>query len=637
MEQQTDPRPDNADNAQDPQPLGSPESAPRPPALALNSDANESPDTQGATEEKKKEGDPEQRESQEDTADSERQVIEDATASAPKPPVANAQVSRDNEWREFNSPRPVSDYLKDDDGIPGWAWTAGGVTLIATLDELDKNWNDEDDRNTPRANRAPQFQRESLDLGEIEEDNAITFTVNVRDRDGDTITFSTGDPNSGTVTEGDTFGEFIYTPDANFNGEDSFTIVASDPSSALDTLTVSVNVTPVEDEPTAEAEQNLATEPDQPLEINVGADDGDGDELTYTLAEGERGAQHGSVTLGAEDGSYIYTPNQGFVGRDEFDIVISDGKAEITQTVSILVANSLALSGDDASVNEADEGSHPVTLTLNLDEAPTAEDLVLNVSQTGGDAEEGIDFGELPDTVTIPVGETSTGLVINVFGDTDFEGDETLVLTLSNPLLDAPLEIVTTIVNDDPGVGLRLAPGDDSGLLNNDGITNERSPTLQVSAKTGVEVAIFNGEQLMGTAEESSDQPGRYSLNLDNLSDGDYQFTAVVSENGSESDSSAPLNITIDTASPILTGASSSSATDAVTLSFSENVAIADLSAILFTIDDAQVDILNSVVDQTEAVFTLDADLTSGLDIGYSIGNGAIQDIAGNNVQAVDG
>ncbi|MCW7542167.1 Ig-like domain-containing protein, partial [Aquabacterium sp. A7-Y] len=55
-------------------------------------------------------------------------------------------------------------------------------------------------------------------------------------------------PTNGTVVV-DANGSYTYTPNANFNGTDTFTVVVTDAQGATDTITVSVTVNAVNDNP----------------------------------------------------------------------------------------------------------------------------------------------------------------------------------------------------------------------------------------------------------------------------------------------------------------------------------------------------------------------------------------------------
>ncbi|MBX2823552.1 MAG: choice-of-anchor C family protein, partial [Gammaproteobacteria bacterium] len=95
-----------------------------------------------------------------------------------------------------------------------------------------------------------------------DEDTAVDITTasllsNDSDVDGDPLSLdNVNAPSNGTVvlnnngTTGDVTDDFItYTPDANFNGADSFTYFLSDGSGATIATTVNVTVNPVNDDP----------------------------------------------------------------------------------------------------------------------------------------------------------------------------------------------------------------------------------------------------------------------------------------------------------------------------------------------------------------------------------------------------
>jgi hypothetical protein len=73
--------------------------------------------------------------------------------------------------------------------------------------------------------------------------------LNDRDPEGGALTASDpSDPPSGTVIL-NADGSFIYNPDTNFFGDDSFTYNARDPSGKAGKATVTIHVAPVNDAP----------------------------------------------------------------------------------------------------------------------------------------------------------------------------------------------------------------------------------------------------------------------------------------------------------------------------------------------------------------------------------------------------
>jgi hypothetical protein len=181
-------------------------------------------------------------------------------------------------------------------------------------------------------NDAPVANAGSLTVAEDSGANAGTVTGS--DIDGDALTYAkASDPVNGTVTV-NTDGTFSYTPNADFNGSDSFTFTASDGTLSSAAATVSITVTPVNDAPVATAGSLTVAEDSGANAGTVSGSDIDGDALSYALASN---ASNGSVTVNA-DGSYTYTPNADFNGSDSFTFVANDGTVDsATATVSITV------------------------------------------------------------------------------------------------------------------------------------------------------------------------------------------------------------------------------------------------------------------------------------------------------------
>src|SRR4029079_12473014 len=114
-------------------------------------------------------------------------------------------------------------------------------------------------------------------------------------------------------------GSFTYTPATNYNGPDSFTYKAKDPSNALsNTATVSLTVAAVNDAPVA-VNDSYSTNEDTALTVaasGVLANDTDVDANPLTAAV-VTGPSHGTLTLNA-NGSFTYTPAANYNGADSF-------------------------------------------------------------------------------------------------------------------------------------------------------------------------------------------------------------------------------------------------------------------------------------------------------------------------------
>jgi hypothetical protein len=159
----------------------------------------------------------------------------------------------------------------------------------------------------------------------LEDAPATAANVLVGDVDGDGDTLSVTDHTAaahGTVTCSSS--DCTYRPAANFHGSDSFTYTVADGTGLVDTATVNVTVTPVDDSPTVPALPTVIVPNGQPVtfELLNGAVDVDGDVLRIT-AYSQPG--HGGVVC-TTTGSCTYTPDAGYAGPDQFSYEVSDGQ-----------------------------------------------------------------------------------------------------------------------------------------------------------------------------------------------------------------------------------------------------------------------------------------------------------------------
>ena len=169
--------------------------------------------------------------------------------------------------------------------------------------------------------------------------------VNDRDDDGDPIeAVLVTDVSSGTLNLSRA-GEVTYTPNPNFNGEDSFTYRARETNGTAESspVTVLIRVAAVDDLPAAQGASYDITR-DQTLEVaapgllafvtDVEETGPDRDVRTFAASS----PANGTVTV-STDGSFTYTPTSGFVGTDTFDYAAQDTSAQRdTATVTITVS-----------------------------------------------------------------------------------------------------------------------------------------------------------------------------------------------------------------------------------------------------------------------------------------------------------
>lgn len=168
------------------------------------------------------------------------------------------------------------------------------------------------------------------------EDAAAGITLTGSDADGDALSYAVLTPPAHGSLSGDA-PDVVYTPAANYHGGDSFTFQVNDGQAGANVATVSITVSPVNDDPAAVAE-SAATPQDAPITIAVLANDSDvdGDNLTVNAVGA---AAHGSATT---DGSTVtYSPAGGFAGNDSFSYTVGDGNGgSASTTVAITVTPS---------------------------------------------------------------------------------------------------------------------------------------------------------------------------------------------------------------------------------------------------------------------------------------------------------
>jgi len=176
-------------------------------------------------------------------------------------------------------------------------------------------------------NDAPIAKEEEITLNE---DESTNITLSGTDIDGDPLTFRvTTPPNNGT------FDGTTYTPNANFNGTDSFTYVANDGTIDSAPATINITVKAVNDTPVANS-QDLTTDINTALDITLTGTDIDEDSLSYTIVQSPANG-----TLSGTAPNLTYTPDQDYTGTDSFTFTVNDGTTDSTEaTVSINIVNS---------------------------------------------------------------------------------------------------------------------------------------------------------------------------------------------------------------------------------------------------------------------------------------------------------
>ncbi|MFF2484676.1 S-layer homology domain-containing protein [Paenibacillus sp. NPDC058071] len=166
-------------------------------------------------------------------------------------------------------------------------------------------------------------------------------TLLAKDDDGDPLTYILVDSPAKGAVNINADGTFTYTPGRNQFGMDSFTYKTSDGKSESNTATVTILISP-NFEPVA-LENTYQIGLNSTLDGVLSAYDDNGDEITYAVATAP---SNGKVVItDAFTGKFQYVPDEGYVGRDSFTFVASDGELNSQMaTINLIVTMPVTVS-----------------------------------------------------------------------------------------------------------------------------------------------------------------------------------------------------------------------------------------------------------------------------------------------------
>jgi VCBS repeat-containing protein len=334
---------------------------------------------------------------------------------------------------------------------------------------------------------------------------------------GDTLTVDTtpvSGPSNGTLTL-NANGSYEYIHDGTETTSDSFVYRVLDGNGGMDTATVYITITPVNDPPVAVDDPDYSTDEDTSLMVaapGVLDNDTDADEDTLT-AEVQAYPSHGDLYPNP-GGGFVYYPDDDFNGTDTFTYFANDGteySAEAaTVTITVIAVNDDPVASDDDRM--VDEGG-----TLN-EEAPG---LLINDTDVDGD------------TLTVnitPVSFPSHGtLTLNADGSYVYEhdGGESTSDSFEYEVLDgnggtdtATVYISIGMVNDDP------VAVDDTGMVDEGDTLNVAAPGLLIN-----DTDVDGDTLTVNTSPESPPSYGTLTL----YTDGSYEYIHDGSETISDS------------------------------------------------------------------------------------------------------
>ncbi|MDN3389422.1 Ig-like domain-containing protein, partial [Pseudoalteromonas sp. APC 4017] len=206
-------------------------------------------------------------------------------------------------------------------------------------------------------NDAPVAVAQTLSL---DEDSSLLITLVANDIENDDLTYRIdNDVAQGTLVQ-QSNDSWLYTPNANFNGSDSFSFIAND--GELDSTPVSVNlsVNAINDAPVA-INDTVSVSEDSAITINLAGSDIEGDTLSYQIS---RQPQNGSVTLTGSQ--VVYQGNIDFFGTDSFNFIVNDGTVDSAPadiTVNVTSVNDVPVISGTPTLSVSEKTAYSFTPT----------------------------------------------------------------------------------------------------------------------------------------------------------------------------------------------------------------------------------------------------------------------------------
>ncbi|EOV4704202.1 tandem-95 repeat protein [Vibrio parahaemolyticus] len=374
------------------------------------------------------------------------------------------------------------------------------LTISASVsDGVNPTANDSDSLIVKRVNDAPTVENAIADQ-ELSEDFA-TYTIDLNDafKDSDSALNFSVSGNSNVLVSIEN-GIATISPTADWNGSETLTFTATDPSGESISQTVNFTVAPVAD---IVADKATVVE-DTPTIIKVLGNDTFEDDGKVVSLDTNNGPANGTVSVNP-DGSVTYTPNDNYVGKDTFTYIVTSGGVSESTTVNV----------DVTPVNDA-----PVAKD---DTATTQEDTAVTIDVLPNDTD--VDGDKLSiQSASVPSDQGTVEIVDGKLVFTpakNFHGDAEITYTVSDGALtgQATVKVTVNAVNDTPVVESNIADQAlaedftpytiDLNIAFSDVDNVDGELTFSVSGNSNIQVAIVNG---VATITPTADWNGSETL-----------------------------------------------------------------------------------------------------------------------------
>ncbi|QLE30906.1 tandem-95 repeat protein [Vibrio parahaemolyticus] len=388
------------------------------------------------------------------------------------------------------------------------------LTISASVsDGVNPTASDSDSLIVNRVNDAPTVENAIADQ-ELSEDFA-TYTIDLNDafKDSDSALNFSVSGNSNVLVSIEN-GIATISPTADWNGSETLTFTATDPSGESVSQTVNFTVTPVAD---IEADKTTVVE-DTPTIIKVlGNDTFEGKDKVVSL-DAENGPKNGTIIVN-NDGTVTYTPDDNYVGKDTFTYVVTSGGVSESTTVEVNVTpvNDAPVAKDDIATTQEDTA---VTIDVLPNDSDVDGDKLSIQSATVPEAQGKVEI--VDGKLVFTPAENFNGHAEITYTVTDGQlTDEAKVTVTVNPVNDAPtikVDAVESITEDAVSTDTVVAT-----LTVRDTDTSEDQLTVSLENNS-------NGYFVLVGDEVKLTQAGVDAVNNDELNLKDLTISASVSD-----------------------------------------------------------------------------------------------------------
>ncbi|MBL6795158.1 MAG: tandem-95 repeat protein [Synechococcus sp. BS307-5m-G34] len=341
------------------------------------------------------------------------------------------------------------------------------------------------------------------------EDNTVSGDLDATDTEGLTnnTPFSiANDPSNGSASIDAATGSWTYTPNADFNGSDSFIVSITDDLSGTTTQAITINVEPVDDPSSITGDTTASTKEDNSISGDLDATDTEGltNNIPFSIANDP---SNGSAFIDAATGAWTYTPNADFNGSDSFIVSITDDLGgTTTQAITINVEpvdDPSSIIGDTTANTKEDN-----SVSGDLDATDT-EGLTNNTP---------FSIANDPSNGSASINPATGAWTYTP--DADFNGSDSFIVSITDDLGDATTQAITITVDpvDDPST----ITGDTSVNTDED---NSVSGDLDATDTEGL---------TNNTPFSVANDPSNGSASID-AATGSWTYTPNANFNGSDS------------------------------------------------------------------------------------------------------